>query len=300
MPTWLTGAFVRLWIARSAAAAAAEEPEVAGAGQRSCGVEVGRGTRGESAAPARGPGHAPNLGPMSRRGISRGSVCKLLGVAGLAGVAASGVVAARAERRRRAYTPDEVRARLQERVAAAQEKAQERQAQQQRPGEGPVADAGAVRIVVARGAAERGPAGPVGGCGRAGLLAARRGLGDGRRRRCPRGAARRGRLRRHLPRHRRRLRRRPQRAADRPLPARPRHARADRRDEDGPPRRPGAGELHARELPRLDRPVAGQPRRRHARPGAAALPAHAGVLRRRGRSTPSTSSSTSGASPRTG
>jgi hypothetical protein len=34
------------------AAAAAEEPEVAGAGQRSCGVEVGRGTRGESAAPA--------------------------------------------------------------------------------------------------------------------------------------------------------------------------------------------------------------------------------------------------------
>ena len=68
----------------------------------------------------------PNLGPMSRRGISRGSVCKLLGVAGLAGVAASGVVAARAERRRRAYTPDEVRARLQERVAAAQEKAQDK------------------------------------------------------------------------------------------------------------------------------------------------------------------------------
>jgi len=63
---------------------------------------------------------------MSRRGISWGSVCNLLGVAGLAGVAASGVVAARAERRRRAYTPDEVRARLQERVAAAQEKAQEK------------------------------------------------------------------------------------------------------------------------------------------------------------------------------
>jgi hypothetical protein len=67
---------------------------------------------------------------MSRRGISRGSVCKLLGVAGLAGVAASGVVAARAERRRRAYTPDEVRARLQERVAAAQEKAREKAQQQ--------------------------------------------------------------------------------------------------------------------------------------------------------------------------
>lgn len=44
---------------------------------------------------------------------------KVLGLAGLAGVAATGVVAARAERRRRAYTPEEIRARLQERVAAA-------------------------------------------------------------------------------------------------------------------------------------------------------------------------------------
>ncbi len=60
---------------------------------------------------------------MSRHRIPWGSLCKLLGVAGLAGVAATGVVAARDERRRRAYTPDEVRARLQERVAAAQEKA---------------------------------------------------------------------------------------------------------------------------------------------------------------------------------
>ena len=60
---------------------------------------------------------------MSRHRIPWGSLCKLLGVAGLAGVAATGVVAARDERRRRAYTPDEVRARLQERVAAAQDKA---------------------------------------------------------------------------------------------------------------------------------------------------------------------------------
>jgi hypothetical protein len=45
---------------------------------------------------------------------------KVLGLAGLAGVTASGVVAARAERRRRAYTPDEVRARLRERVERAQ------------------------------------------------------------------------------------------------------------------------------------------------------------------------------------
>lgn len=41
---------------------------------------------------------------------------KLLGLAGLAGVAATGVVLARGERRRRAYTPDEVRARLHERA----------------------------------------------------------------------------------------------------------------------------------------------------------------------------------------
>jgi len=43
---------------------------------------------------------------------------KVLGVAGLAGVAATGAVVVRAERRRRAYTPDEVRARLHERHAA--------------------------------------------------------------------------------------------------------------------------------------------------------------------------------------
>jgi hypothetical protein len=66
----------------------------------------------------------------TRRGrIPWGPLWKLLGVAGLAGVAASGVVVARAERRRRAYTPDEVRARLQERAAVRKEAAQERATQ---------------------------------------------------------------------------------------------------------------------------------------------------------------------------
>ncbi|MEU7841862.1 hypothetical protein AB0B39_13000 [Micromonospora sp. NPDC049114] len=46
---------------------------------------------------------------------------KVLGLAGLAGVAASGVVIARAERRRRAYTPEEIRQRLLERHAQANE-----------------------------------------------------------------------------------------------------------------------------------------------------------------------------------
>ncbi|GAA1322151.1 hypothetical protein ACQPZA_20230 [Pseudonocardia xinjiangensis] len=44
---------------------------------------------------------------------------KWLGLAGLAGVAATGAVTVRAERRRRAYTPEEIRGRLHERVAEA-------------------------------------------------------------------------------------------------------------------------------------------------------------------------------------
>ena len=46
---------------------------------------------------------------------------KLLGLAGLTGVAATGVVLARNERQRRAYTPDDVRARLHERHAGLSE-----------------------------------------------------------------------------------------------------------------------------------------------------------------------------------
>ena len=43
-----------------------------------------------------------------------------MGLAGLAGVAATGVVVARSERKRRAYTPDEVRDRLHQRVTEAE------------------------------------------------------------------------------------------------------------------------------------------------------------------------------------
>jgi hypothetical protein len=43
---------------------------------------------------------------------------KVLGLAGLAGVAATGIVLARAERQRRAYTPAEIRERLHARVNA--------------------------------------------------------------------------------------------------------------------------------------------------------------------------------------
>lgn len=37
---------------------------------------------------------------------------KVLGIAGVVGVAATGVAVARAERKRRAYTPQDIRARL--------------------------------------------------------------------------------------------------------------------------------------------------------------------------------------------
>jgi hypothetical protein len=44
---------------------------------------------------------------------------KILGLAAFAGVAATGVVIARDQRRRRAYTPEEIRARLHARLAEA-------------------------------------------------------------------------------------------------------------------------------------------------------------------------------------
>jgi hypothetical protein len=51
--------------------------------------------------------------------VRKGAWWKWIGLAGLAGVLASGAVVARQERQRRAYTPEEVRARLRERHAAA-------------------------------------------------------------------------------------------------------------------------------------------------------------------------------------
>jgi hypothetical protein len=42
---------------------------------------------------------------------------KVAGLAGFVGIAATGVVLTRAERRRRAYTPDEIRDRLHARLA---------------------------------------------------------------------------------------------------------------------------------------------------------------------------------------
>jgi hypothetical protein len=44
---------------------------------------------------------------------------KVLGVAAFVGVAATGVAIAREERRRRGYTPEEIRARLHARLAEA-------------------------------------------------------------------------------------------------------------------------------------------------------------------------------------
>ncbi|WP_409330751.1 hypothetical protein [Trujillonella humicola] len=55
---------------------------------------------------------------MRPRSQVRKPLLKVLGLAGLAGVAATGAVLARNERQRRAYTADDVRARLHERHAA--------------------------------------------------------------------------------------------------------------------------------------------------------------------------------------
>jgi hypothetical protein len=48
------------------------------------------------------------------------NVWKWIGLAGVVGVAASGVLVARDQRRRAAYTPDDVRARLHQRLADAE------------------------------------------------------------------------------------------------------------------------------------------------------------------------------------
>ena len=49
------------------------------------------------------------------------NVWKWIGVAGLVGVAAGGVLVARDQRRRNSYTPDEIRARLHQRLAESSE-----------------------------------------------------------------------------------------------------------------------------------------------------------------------------------
>jgi hypothetical protein len=48
------------------------------------------------------------------------SMWKWIGLAGVAGVVAGGVLVARDQRKRRAYTPDEVRARLHQRLAESE------------------------------------------------------------------------------------------------------------------------------------------------------------------------------------
>ncbi|GAB3687139.1 hypothetical protein GCM10027589_55740 [Actinocorallia lasiicapitis] len=54
--------------------------------------------------------------------MKRISWWKLAGLAGLAGVAATGAVVYRSERKRRAYTPEEIRDRLHARLAEARDR----------------------------------------------------------------------------------------------------------------------------------------------------------------------------------
>jgi hypothetical protein len=50
-----------------------------------------------------------------------GGLWKWVGLAGVAGVVAGGVLVARDQRRRNSYTPEDVRARLHQRLAEARE-----------------------------------------------------------------------------------------------------------------------------------------------------------------------------------
>jgi|GEM_PF-670414 len=56
-------------------------------------------------------------GSGAERAVGAGRWWKLLGLAGVLGVAASGALAARSERRRRSYGPEEIRERLHARYA---------------------------------------------------------------------------------------------------------------------------------------------------------------------------------------
>lgn len=71
-----------------------------------------------------------------RLGAGRGRLWKVLGVAGLAGVAAGGVVVARDHRRRTQMSPEEVRDRLRERLAAAEDEGGPTAPPSPRPGSG--------------------------------------------------------------------------------------------------------------------------------------------------------------------
>ncbi len=52
-----------------------------------------------------------------------GSVWKWIGLAGAVGIAAGGVLIARDQRRRNAYTPDDIRARLHQRAGSPEPEA---------------------------------------------------------------------------------------------------------------------------------------------------------------------------------
>ena len=99
MPTWLTGLFVTVRIATSASARPRNS-------QMSPVAAVSRASSRARAASFTGRNLRPVRVPW-----------KLIGVAGLAGVAATGVVVARKRRAQQDYDPDELRDRLHRRLA---------------------------------------------------------------------------------------------------------------------------------------------------------------------------------------
>jgi hypothetical protein len=57
--------------------------------------------------------------PYIRQTLPMRGIWKWVGLAGVAGVVAGGVLVARDQRRRNSYTPEDIRARLHQRVAEA-------------------------------------------------------------------------------------------------------------------------------------------------------------------------------------
>ncbi len=128
MPTWLTGLLVTVWIARSAnerprnsqmspvdaaAIASSSESDVSSI-RRNLRKPMGS-TRTTALARRKRKRAKVSLPALSGR-VKRPS-WKVLGLAGIAGVAATGVVVARNRRAQRDLPPDELRERLHERLA---------------------------------------------------------------------------------------------------------------------------------------------------------------------------------------
>ena len=123
IPTWLTGELLAVWMTRSATV---PPRKIQRSPVRVASTASSNGTRSvpvRAMRPSVPPTLAGRRHPSSRGyagAMASNRVWKIIGLAGVVGVVATGALVAKGERERRAYTPDEVRDRLQERLRAAE------------------------------------------------------------------------------------------------------------------------------------------------------------------------------------